>query len=123
MKNSNFIFTTIVAVITFSGTYSMQAFGKDTEAKTIEIHAKKFSYIPVEITLHKGEPYRLHLTSDDVPHSLRIKELNLNFKMKHGEYNDILFTPETIGNFKADCGLYCGSGHAKMFITVHVVDK
>jgi heme/copper-type cytochrome/quinol oxidase subunit 2 len=43
--------------------------------------------------------------------------------MKPGEFNDVLFTPDQSGEFKADCGLYCGVGHTKMSLTVHVSDK
>jgi cytochrome c oxidase subunit II len=100
---------------------SVEARAKDGEPQVIEIHAKKFAYEPAEITLHKGTAYKLHLTSDDVPHSLRVTALNLNAKMKTGEFDDVLFTPDQVGEFKADCGLYCGSGHKTMSLTVHVV--
>ncbi len=91
--------------------------------QVIEIHAKKFAYVPDQITLVKGETYKLHLTSDDVPHSLRIKQLGLNAPMKPNQFDDVLFTPEQTGNFHADCGIYCGTGHRTMEMTVHVVDK
>lgn len=96
---------------------------KNVEPQVVEIHAKKFSYVPAEITLVKGETYRLHLTSDDVPHSLRIKSLQMNWEMKAGQFEDITFTPEQTGNFTADCGRYCGSGHKAMSMTVHVVNR
>ncbi len=108
----------IFSVLAVTTTY---ANAKDPEAQVIEIHSKKFAYEPAEITLHKGVAYKLHVTSDDVPHSLRIKDLNLNAKMTAGEFNDVLFTPEQVGDFKADCGLYCGAGHKTMSMMVHVV--
>jgi cytochrome c oxidase subunit 2 len=101
--------------------FTPRASARDAEPQVIEIHSKKFSYEPAEITLHKGVIYKLHVTSDDVPHSLRIKDLHLNAEMKAGEFNDVLFTPDQIGDFKADCGLYCGPGHKTMSMTVHVV--
>lgn len=100
---------------------SAEARTKESEPKVIEIHSKKFAYEPAEITLHKSETYTLHLTSDDVAHSLRIAALNLNAKMKPGEFDDVSFTPDQIGDFKADCGIYCGAGHKAMFLTVHVI--
>jgi cytochrome c oxidase subunit 2 len=96
---------------------------KDDAPHTIEIHAKKFEYRPAEITLRKGETYRLHLTSDDVLHSLRIRELGLNGAMKPNEFTDVLFTPTQTGDFRADCGVYCGAGHKTMVLTIHVVEK
>ena len=38
--------------------------------RTIEIHAKRFSFTPAEITLKKGETVKLVITSDDVDHML-----------------------------------------------------
>ncbi len=113
----------VLLVLAFTGIRSLSAKNKEIEPPVIEIHSKKFAYEPAEITLHKGETYKLHLTSDDVPHSFRIKALNLNAKMSVGTFDDLLFTPEEDGDFKVDCGLYCGSGHSKMGMTVHVVDK
>jgi cytochrome c oxidase subunit II len=94
----------------------------DPEPQVVEIHAKKFGYDPAEITFHKGHTYKLHVTSDDVPHSFRIKALHVNAAAKPGQFNDVLFTPDQVGDFKADCGVYCGSGHMKMATTVHVVE-
>jgi cytochrome c oxidase subunit II len=94
----------------------------DVQPQVVEIHAKKFAYDPAEITLHKGQSYKLHVTSDDVPHSLRIKALNVNVAAKPGQFNDVLFTPDQVGDFKADCGVFCGSGQMKMAMTVHVVE-
>ncbi len=111
------------AALICCGQLLMGAGLKDDAPQTIEIHSKKFAYTPAEITLHKGETYKLHLTSDDVPHSLRIKELGLNGAMKANEFTDVLFTPTTTGDFRADCGLYCGAGHKTMALMVHVVDK
>lgn len=122
MKWMKLIVTCGVAVASVAGVKA-DAARKSIEQQIVEIHAKKFSYVPSEITLVKGESYRLHLTSDDVPHSLRIKELHVNWEMKDGEFDDVLFTPEQAGNFTADCGRYCGGGHKKMSMIVHVVNR
>jgi cytochrome c oxidase subunit 2 len=112
----------ILAALTVLGVSSARARNADAEPQVIEIHAKKFGYDPPEITLHKGQSYKLHLTSDDVPHSIRIKPLNVTAVMKPGQFNDVLLTPDQVGDFKADCGVYCGSGHMKMAMMVHVVE-
>jgi cytochrome c oxidase subunit II len=123
MKHVKLLAAAAIVTFSLSSAIAVNAAGKSDEPQTIEIHAKKFAYAPAEITLVKGTTYKLHLTSDDVPHSLRIKALNLNGTMKPGTFNDVLFTPEQTGEFKADCGLYCGVGHTKMSLTVHVTDK
>jgi cytochrome c oxidase subunit 2 len=91
--------------------------------RAIEIHAKRFSFQPSEITIKKGEPVKLELTSDDVPHSLLIEALHVNGTMTKGHVTEVLVTPQTAGDFKGKCGRFCGSGHGSMTFTVHVTDN
>ncbi len=92
------------------------------DVKTIQVHAKRFEYVPAEITMKKGETVKLELVSDDVAHSLRIDPLNVNVRMPVGETVETTITPEQTGDFKGRCGVYCGKGHGEMFFTIHVVD-
>lgn len=94
-----------------------------TPARRIEIHAKRFSFTPSEITLEKGETVTLALTSDDVPHSLRVDGLHINGAMTKGHVTEVNVTPEQAGDFKGRCGHFCGSGHGSMLFVVHVVEK
>lgn len=91
--------------------------------RRIEIHAQRFSFVPAEITVKKGETVTLALTSNDVPHSLLIKDLNINGAMTKGHVTEVNFTPQTVGDFKGRCGRFCGSGHGSMLFVVHVVDN
>ena len=91
--------------------------------RTIEIHAKRFSFQPSEITIKKGEPVKLLLTSDDVSHSLLIEGLHVNGAMTKGHVTEVLLTPDTAGDFHGRCGRFCGSGHGSMTFTVHVTDN
>jgi cytochrome c oxidase subunit II len=89
----------------------------------IEIHAKRFSFEPAEITIDKGETVTLALTSDDVPHSLLIEGLHVNSPITKGHITEVTLTPDTVGTFKGRCGRFCGSGHGSMLFAVHVVEK
>ncbi|HTU49481.1 MAG TPA: cupredoxin domain-containing protein [Acidobacteriaceae bacterium] len=91
-------------------------------ARTIMIHAKKYEFIPAEITLKKDQTVKLELTSDDVEHSLEVPGLGINSVMKKGVVTEIDVTPTKIGNFKGKCGKFCGFGHGKMHFMVHVVN-
>ena len=91
-------------------------------ARTITIHAKKFEFDPAEITLTKGQTVKLELTSDDVKHSLVIRELGINGMMKKGEDTEVVVTPEQTGDFQGRCGVYCGLGHKDMQFLVHVIN-
>jgi cytochrome c oxidase subunit 2 len=95
---------------------------KGKSATVVEIHAKRYAFVPAEITLKKGETVKLELVSDDVIHSLVIDGLHLKVRMPAGEKVEASVTPEQTGDFKGKCGVFCGSGHGTMALTVHVVN-
>jgi cytochrome c oxidase subunit 2 len=115
MKNSTRISLSLLIALLFA----MSAFSQSS-LRRIEIHAHRFSFIPAEITVEKGKPVTLALTSDDVPHSLLIVGLHINALMTNGHVTEVKLTPDMVGDFKGKCGRYCGSGHSSMVFTVHV---
>jgi cytochrome c oxidase subunit 2 len=90
------------------------------EGQAIEVHAKRFSFEPAEITVKEGETVKIHLVSDDVPHSLLIKDLGVNQEVSKAHPADVTFTANKAGDFQGKCGRFCGSGHGSMLFTVHV---
>ncbi|MBS1799645.1 MAG: cupredoxin domain-containing protein [Acidobacteria bacterium] len=86
----------------------------------IEVHVHRFSFQPTEITVHKGEPAVVKLVSDDVTHSLVVKGLGINQTVSKDHPADIHFTPTASGDFRGQCGRFCGKGHGSMFFTIHV---
>jgi cytochrome c oxidase subunit 2 len=90
--------------------------------KQIEVSVKRFEYLPGEITLKKGEPVVLVLTTQDVAHGLKFKELNLNTKIEKGKPSELAFTPDKVGDFVGHCSVFCGSGHGSMTLTLHVTE-
>ena len=97
-------------------------YAQDT-VHTIEIHAKRFSFTPSEITVQKGETVRLTLISDDVTHELVIPGLQVRQEVSKGHPAEVTFVPEKAGDFHGMCGHFCGSGHGSMTFTVHVKDN
>jgi cytochrome c oxidase subunit 2 len=92
------------------------------EAKKIEITAKRFTYTPNEITLKKGEPVVLVVQSLDVAHGLRVRDLNIDLKVKKGGTSEVQVTPDKTGDFVGQCSVFCGAGHGSMKLTIHVVE-
>jgi cytochrome c oxidase subunit 2 len=90
--------------------------------RRIEVTAKRFTYDPDEITLKKGQPVVLAITSADVTHGLRFRELNLNTKINKGTPAELSFTPDKVGDFVGHCSVFCGTGHGGMTLTLHVVE-
>ena len=98
----------------------MAASSAAPSSRRIEVKATRYSFEPAEITVKTGEPVDLVLMSSDVPHGLRIRELNINVKASKGKPGEAKFTPEAAGTFVGHCSVFCGAGHGKMTLTIHV---
>jgi cytochrome c oxidase subunit II len=94
---------------------------KPASPRRVEITAKRFAFEPAEITLKKGETVDFVLTSSDVNHGIRIRELHIDLRAGKGKSADVTLTPTTTGTFVGHCSVFCGSGHGKMTLTIHVV--
>jgi cytochrome c oxidase subunit 2 len=94
----------------------------DVNPKVIEITAKKFEFAPNEITIKKGEPVILRLTSTDRVHGFMSKPLKVDTDIAAGKTTDVSVTPDTAGDFIVICDHYCGTGHGNMKMKVSVVE-
>jgi len=90
--------------------------------KVIEITAKKFEFTPSEITLKKGEPVILRLTSSDRVHGFMSKPLKIDTDIPSDTTKDVSVMPDTAGDFTVICDHYCGTGHGNMKMKVTVVE-
>jgi len=109
-------------LLALSASLSPAASTDATGSKRIEIVAHRYAYEPPEITLTKGQPATLLLTSKDVTHGLTIPALNITAEIHKGEPTEITVTPEQVGTFQGQCAYFCGPGHGNMKLTVHVVE-
>lgn len=107
-------------IITLSGLSGL-AFAPES-AKKVNVSVKRFSYEPADISLKKGEPVVLELTTQDVTHGLKFNDLNLNAKIEKGKTMELAFTPTKTGDFVGHCSVFCGSGHGSMTLTLHVTE-
>lgn len=92
------------------------------EPRVIEIKAKKFEFTPSEITLKKGEPVVLRLSSEDRVHGFMAKLLKIDTDIPAGTTTDVAVTPDTAGQYTVICDHYCGTGHGNMKMKVTVVE-
>jgi cytochrome c oxidase subunit 2 len=90
--------------------------------KVIEISAKKFEFSPGQITLKKGEPVILRLSSSDRVHGFMSKPLKIDTDIPAYKTEDVAVTPDTAGDFTVICDHYCGTGHGNMKMKVTVVE-
>jgi cytochrome c oxidase subunit 2 len=109
MKRALAVLTLLSCICTLSG-------GQATsQPNWIEIVAKKFEFSPSEITISKGQPVTLVLTSEDVTHGLDVKA-----EFKKDKPAEVTFTPTQAGDFVGKCNKFCGRGHGAMKLGVHV---
>jgi len=105
------------------GSLALSGFAPASDApKRIEVSAKKFGYSPSEITVKKGEPVVIVLTTADVSHGLKFRDLDLDTKIDKNKPGEISFTPDRAGDFVGHCSVFCGSGHGSMTLTLHVTE-
>jgi cytochrome c oxidase subunit 2 len=90
--------------------------------RVVEIAVKKFEYIPSEITLKKGEPVRLELTSLDRLHGFDLPDLGVRVDVKPDETVTVHVTPTKTGQFVFHCDIFCGDGHEDLQGVVTVTD-
>ncbi|MGI8991312.1 MAG: cupredoxin domain-containing protein [Bryobacteraceae bacterium] len=92
------------------------------EPRVVTIGASKFQFSPSTITLKKGEPVKLQLTSEDITHGFLVKPLKIETDIVPGKTTELTITPQTAGTFRAICDHYCGPGHGDMHMTVIVTE-
>ncbi|MGE0405484.1 MAG: cupredoxin domain-containing protein [Candidatus Korobacteraceae bacterium] len=116
MLKRTFYFLTALALAVASSFATPQQESSDR----IEIVARRFSFTPAEITLTKGKPVTLVLSSEDATHGLSVPELSIKTEIPKGRKTEVAITPDKAGDFAGQCSYFCGTGHAEMQFTVHV---
>lgn len=85
--------------------------------------ASAWTFSPRELEVPVGSKVTIYVTSVDLQHGFKITDTNVNFMVIPGQVSKLEYTFEDVGEFPYICHEYCGSGHASMFGTVHVVPK
>src|SRR5271163_5307490 len=72
-----------------------------TNGQRVAITASKFHFTPDHITLIKGQPVTIQLTSSDRVHGFMIRALKIDTDIKPGKVTGVTVTPQTAGTFTA----------------------
>jgi|SRR5581483_751170 len=88
----------------------------------VHLTAKKFEYAPSEITLRKGVPVILEITSLDRDHGFKVPALGIRADVKAGATTRVRIVPDRTGRFAFRCDVFCGSGHEDMSGELVVVE-
>jgi len=84
------------------------------DARVIKLTAKKFDFTPGEITVKKGVPVALELSSADRVHGFSLPDFKVTARIEPGNVTRVTFTPDKTGEFTFSCNVFCGSGHEDM---------
>lgn len=82
--------------------------------------AKQFEFSPSTITVKKGVPVKLTITSEDTPHGFSLPEFGISQDINPGTPTVVQFTPDKAGTFNFACSVFCGGGHGGMSGTLVV---
>jgi cytochrome c oxidase subunit 2 len=88
--------------------------------KVIRIVAKKFEYTPGEITIEKGVPVVLELTTEDVAMGFYAPDFKVDVEIVPGKVAQVRLVPDKTGTFDFSCNVFCGDGHEDMGGKIHV---
>src|SRR3989441_8046846 len=89
--------------------------------KVIRITARKFAFLPGEITLKRGVPVVLEFVSADVMMGFNAPDFNIRADILPGRVSRARFTPDKTGTFVFLCDIFCGDGHEGMSGKIKVV--
>ena len=92
----------------------------DEEPRVIDITAKRFTFIPDQITIKKGETVKLELKSEDVTHGFFMRALKIDELIEPGKTTEVTLTPQTAGTYTTICDHFCGVNHGSMKMTIVV---
>jgi cytochrome c oxidase subunit II len=90
--------------------------------RVIHLTAKRFEYVPSEITVRKGVPVIVEITSLDRDHGFKVPELGVRADVEPGKTTRFRIVPDRVGRFAFRCDVFCGSGHEDMVGELVVVE-
>ena len=114
MKRRTFISSALGAALGGVAVHGAgRAFGQPAPVR-IPVKAAKFEFTPSEITVKRGNPVTLVLTSVDFDHGFSCPDFKLRSDLIPGKEIELTFTPARVGRVLFTCDNFCGEGHDDM---------
>ena len=101
-----------------AGAFGLRA--AEPKERVIKIVARRFTFTPDKLTLKKGVPVVLELTTADVLMGFNAPDFQTRADIIPGKVARVRFVPDKIGTFTFLCDVFCGSGHETMNGTIIV---
>jgi cytochrome c oxidase subunit II len=90
---------------------AMTVIGAAQAPQVVKMTVKKFEYSVKEITVKKGTPVVIEITSEDRLHGFSLPAFGVRGDVLPGQVTRISFTPDKVGVFEYLCDIFCGEGH------------
>ena len=103
-----------------AGTIGLRA-AAQPGGQVIKILARRFTYTPNKLSLKRGVPVVLELTSADVLMGFNAPDFDVRADIIPGQTARVRLVPDKVGTFTFLCDIFCGSGHETMSGTITVV--
>jgi len=89
--------------------------------RVIPVVARKFVFLPNDITVKRGEAVVFELTAPEVVMGFSIPQLNLRSDIIPGQAARVALIADKPGTYDFLCDIFCGDGHEGMSGKLHVV--
>ena len=82
--------------------------------KRIEIVARRFEFVPAEITVARGTRLTLAVKAIDFVHGFSMPDFGIRKDTVPGQFLEVTITPKEPGRYHFLCDNFCGEDHDKM---------
>jgi cytochrome c oxidase subunit 2 len=89
--------------------------------QVIRITARRFVFLPSQITLKLGVPVVLEFLAPEVVMGFSAPDFKVRTDIIPGETARVRLLPQQTGRFEFLCDIFCGDGHEGMHGTIEVV--
>jgi len=89
--------------------------------RVVRVTAKKFEFLPHELTLKRGVPVVLELVTADVLMGFNAPDFGVRADLLPGKVAQARIVPQQVGTFEFLCDIFCGQGHEEMSGKIIVV--
>ncbi len=108
-------------IVAGSGAASF-AWATASSEKVIKVVSRRFVFEPAEITLKKGVPVDIEITTEDVVMGFSVPDLQQRADVIPKQVAHVHLKPEKVGTYPFLCDIFCGSGHEGMNGMIKVIE-
>ena len=114
-KRVNGAVTGLAVAAAVAASVLMRAEAPAPRTVTVEMIAKRFTFLPEQVEVVEGDDVTINVRSADGTHGIEIGKLKLKKAIpRGGEVVTLSFTAPAPGRYVITCSEYCGRGHDDM---------